>query len=87
MFKGQTRDAKDNYIRGIADVLLHCKKYLADDYNVFLVANDKWNMYPKIAELSGMQIVNQFRRPVLNRSEKDTSTYSETIFLMKEHLA
>jgi hypothetical protein len=84
MFKGQTRDAKEKYIRGIADVLLHCKKYLADDYNVFFVANDKWNMYPKIAELSGMQIVNQFRRPVLNRSEKDTSAYSETIFLMKE---
>jgi hypothetical protein len=40
----------------------------------------------KIAELSGMQIVNQFRRPVLNRSEKDTSAYSETIFLMKENL-
>ena len=28
-------------------------------------------MYPKIAENAGMQIVNQYKRPVLNRTEKD----------------
>jgi hypothetical protein len=84
MFKGQGREARESYIQGIADVLNHSKKYLADDYHVFLVANDKYNMYPQIAERSGMCIVNQFRRPVLNRSEKDTSAYSETIFHLRE---
>ena len=49
------------------------------------MANDKFNLYPKIAELAGMKIVNQFKRPVLNRVEKDRDTaYAETIFHLKE---
>ncbi|MCL2076000.1 MAG: site-specific DNA-methyltransferase [Betaproteobacteria bacterium] len=84
LFKGQSKEAKQNYIQGIADVLNNCKRFLADDYNVFLVANDKYNMYPIIAEKAAMVIVNQFRRPVLNRTEKDKSAYSETIFHLKE---
>ncbi len=40
-------------------------------------------MYPTIAENSGMQIVNQFKRPVLNRTEKDKGAYSEIIFHLK----
>jgi hypothetical protein len=83
LFKGQTKDAKENYVQGISDVLNNCKKYLADDYNVFLVANDKYNMYPTIAENARMKIVNQFKRPVLNRTEKDKTAYSESIFHLK----
>ncbi|MBW7886828.1 MAG: site-specific DNA-methyltransferase [Bacteroidetes bacterium] len=81
---GQGREAKENYVKGISAVLNNCKKYLAKDYNVFLVANDKWGLYPKIAENAGMKIVNQFKRPVLNRTEKDKGAYSEIIFHLKE---
>jgi len=83
LFKGQTKEAKQNYIQGISDVLNNCKCFLADDYDIFLVANDKYNMYPTIAENAGMKIVNQFKRPVLNRTEKDKAAYSETIFHLK----
>jgi len=48
------------------------------------VANDKNNLYPTIAEKSGMKIVNQFKRPVLNRTEKDKTAYSEIIFHLKQ---
>ena len=84
LFKGQTKEAKQSYIQGISDVLNNCKKYFATDYDVFLVANDKYNMYPTIAENAGMKIVNQFKRPVLNRTEKDKGAYSEIIFHLKE---
>jgi len=50
---------------------------------VFLVANDKFNMYPTIADKSGMKIVNRFKRPVLNRTEKDKGAYTEIIFHLK----
>ena len=36
-----------------------------------------------IAENAGMKIVNQFKRPVLNRTEKDKAAYSEIIFHLK----
>ena len=83
--KGQGEEQRSSYIKGIAEVLINCKKYLQDDYDVFLVANDKFKIYPKIAELAGMKIVNEFKRPVLCRVEKDRETpYSESIFHLKE---
>jgi len=84
LYKGQGQEARRSYVEGIADVLNNCKKYLQDDYDVFLVANDKYNLYPEIAEKSGMQIVNQFKRPVLNRTERDRNPYSEIIFHFKQ---
>lgn len=85
LFRGQGKEARDSYIQGIADVLVNCKKYLQNSYDIFLVANDKFNFYPKIAELANMKIVNKFKRPVLCRVEKDRDTaYSETIFHLKE---
>ena len=84
LYKGQNLEAQQSYIQGITDVLNNCKKYLVEDYDIFLVANDKYNMYPTIAEKAGMQIVNQFKRPVLNRTEKDKRAYSEIIFHLKK---
>jgi DNA modification methylase len=85
LYKGQGEEQRNSYIKGIAEVLLNCKRYLQKNYDIFLVANDKFNLYPKIAELSGMRIVNQFNRPVLNRVEKDRDRpYIETIFHLKE---
>jgi len=83
LFKGQKKEAQTSYIQGISDVLNNCKRFLVYDYDIFLVANDKFNMYPTIAEKAGMKIVNRFNRPVLNRSEKDKTAYSETIFHLK----
>ena len=83
LYKGQGIEARRSYAQGIADVLNNCKQYLKENYNVFLVANDKYNLYPLIAEKSGMKIVNQFKRPVLNRTERDRSPYSEIIFHFK----
>lgn len=83
LYKGQGVEARASYIEGISKVLLNCREYLADNFDVFLVANDKHNLYPTIAAQSGMKIVNRFKRPVLNRTERDKSPYSEIIFHLK----
>ncbi len=83
MKKRQSKQAQQDYANGIANVLNNCKRFLVDDFDVFLVANDKYNLYPNIAENAGMQIVNQYKRPVLNRTEKDKGAYSEIIFHLK----
>jgi DNA methylase len=83
LFKGQGKEAKESYVIGISEVLINSKKYLADDFNIFLVANDKYNLYPTIAENSGLKIINQFKRPVINRTEKVKGAYSEIIFHLK----
>lgn len=80
---GQGYVARNNYAEGVASVLRNSKKYLADNASVFLVANDKWNLYPQIAEKAGLKIVEQFKRPVLNRTERDKGAYAEIIFHLK----
>ncbi|MDP3996954.1 MAG: DNA methyltransferase [bacterium] len=84
LYRGQGAEARMSYVEGIAFVLNNCKKYLANDRNVFLVANDKYDLYPSIAEKAGMEIVNRFKRPVLNRTERDRNPYSEIIFHLKQ---
>ena len=85
LFRGKGREARESYIHGVAEVFKNCKRFLADDYDVFVVANDKFNMYPTIAEIAGMHIINQHKRPVLNRTEKNReSAYSETISHLKK---
>lgn len=84
LYKGQGAEARASYVEGISRVLLNCRKYLADDFDIFIVANDRHNLYPAIAERAGMRIINQFKRPVLNRTERDRSPYSEIIFHLKD---
>ena len=84
LIKGRGREARESYVEGIAKVLLNMKKNFVEDYNVFLVANDKNDLYKIIAEKAGMKIVNRYKRPVLNRTEKDKNAYSEIIFHLKE---
>ena len=86
MSSGKGRQARESYTQGIADVLRNCQQYMAKDCDVFLVANDKFGLYPHIAERSGMRIVKEYKRPVLNRAEGDKGAYSESIFHMKRRM-
>lgn len=83
LYKGQGNDARVSYVEGIAQVLRNSRKYLVEDFDIFLVANDKYGLYPKIAEKADMQIVSEFKRPVLCRTEKNKTPYAEKIFHLK----
>lgn len=83
LYNGQGKKAQNSYIEGIAQVLINSKRFLQDDYDIFLVANDKYNLYSIIAKKAGMKIINQYKRPVLNRTEKNKSAYAEIIFHLK----
>jgi len=83
LFKGKGRLARESYIEGISAVLNNCKKYLDKDFNIFIVANDRHNLYSTIAKETSMEIVNLYKRPVLNRTERDKAAYSEVIFHFK----
>ena len=81
---GRGRLAREAYVEAVASVLSNCLKYMVDDCNIFLVANDKFGMYPLIAELSELRIHKEYKRPVLNRSEGDKGAYAESIFHMQK---
>lgn len=85
--KGKGNKAREEYIEGISDVLSSCKKYLADDFHIFIVANDEYGLYPEIAYRAGLKIVQEFMRPVLNRTSRDRNPYGESIFHMVDKQA
>jgi len=84
LYKGQGKQAKEEYVEGVSKVFKNISKFVKKDGDFFIVANDKYNLYPKIAENAGLKIVHQFKRPVLNRTERDRQPYSEIIFHMKK---
>ena len=81
--KGAGAAARESYAAGVADVLTNCRRFMADDFDVFLVANDKFGLYPQIAERANMRIVKEYKRPVLNRAEGAKNVYGESIFHMQ----
>jgi DNA modification methylase len=80
LYKGQGYEARKSYVDGIVEVLKNCQKYMKKNCHMFIVANDKYNLYPIIAEKAGLEILQRFKRPVLNRSERDKGAYAEIIF-------
>ncbi len=82
--RGKSKKAQQDYVQGIADVLIHLKPYLADDAKVFMVANDRFRLYPDIAQGSGFKVVEEFHRAVTKRTEQGDDPYQETIFMMQK---
>ncbi len=83
LYKGQGAEARREYVESIAQVLRHMLQYLTEDAEIFIVANDKYHLYPTIARKAGLTIVQEFKRPVLNRTEKNKTPYAESIFHMR----
>ena len=40
------------------------------DYDVFVVANDKFGLYTKMAKIVQLRLVNVYEKPVLNRGRR-----------------
>jgi len=80
--KGKTKQSQREYVLGIADVLRNILPLLKPNGKVFIVANDRFHLYPEIARLSGLRILDEFHRAVTNRTEQGDDPYQETIFFM-----
>ncbi len=81
--KGKGEEAKAEYSKGVTETLKNMKHYLSPTSSIFVVANDKFGLYPKIFESAGMRVERSFLRPVEDRTERDKSPYSETVFLAR----
>lgn len=84
--RGKSKQAQKEYVDGIVAVLMNARQILKDDGKVFIVANDKFQLYPEIARMSGFKIVEQFHRAVTKRTEQGDDPYQETIFFMMKDL-
>lgn len=81
--KGQNGSAKRLYAQGIVDVFKSISKNLKSRAQIFIVANDKFNLYPDIGRECGFKLIDVFHRPVLMRTERDSNKYFESIFYFR----
>jgi DNA modification methylase len=73
-------DQKEKYKEDITAVFKNMNAYLRSGAKIFVVVNDKHNLYPEIAKECGFKIINIFHRPVLMRTERDNNKFSESIY-------
>jgi DNA modification methylase len=82
--KGQNGNAKGEYVKGIVDALKNVSKNLISGALIFIVANDKFNLYPEIGKQNGFKLIDVFHRPVLMRTERDENKFFESIFYFEK---
>ena len=80
--KGKSKQAQQEYIEGIAAVFRNVLPLVKPDGKIFVVANDRFHLYPEIAKRSDLRIVDEFHRAVTKRTEQGDDPYQETIFFM-----
>jgi len=83
-FLGQDEKAKEKYEEDITKSLTNICHYLKKMALIFIVANDKFNLYPEIARKSNLRMVEVFERPVLKRTERTNGIYYENVFLLRK---
>jgi len=81
---GKSKTAQQKYVDDISAVFKQVCKFLKPDAKIFIVANDRMNLYPEIANRSGLRIQETVLRAVTKRTEQGDDPYQETIFLMKK---
>lgn len=78
--KGRGREAKEEYKKDIIAVFQNMNRFLKPKAKIFVVVNDRDNLYPEIAEACGYSIEKIYHRPVLMRTERDNTRFSESIY-------
>jgi len=79
-FKGRSREAKEEYKKDIIAVFQNMNRFLKSGAKIFVVVNDRDNLYPEIANVCGYSIRKIYHRPVLMRTERDNTRFSESIY-------
>ena len=80
---GQSEKAKKEYIKGINDVLLNTRKYMAKDGLALIVVNDKYNLYK--AEDVGFKSIGQVDRHVNRRTGRREGAFYESILIWQKN--
>ncbi len=83
--KGSSKKAQKEYKEGIIEVFRNLSGFLKPTAKAFIVANDKFDLYPEIAEKSDFTIINRDERPVTKKASRERSFYSESIFELRKN--
>jgi 16S rRNA G966 N2-methylase RsmD len=78
--KGRSHEAREEYKNDIIAVFQNMDRFLRPKAKIFVVVNDRDNLYPEVASVCGYSVEKIFHRPVLMRTERDNTRFSESIY-------
>ena len=79
---GQSQQAKQDYIKGINDVLLHTREYMIPKGLALIVVNDKYGLYK--AEDAGFKEIGRVERHVNRRTGRREGAFYESILIWQK---
>ena len=79
-FNGRSREAKEKYKEDITKVFQNINQWLKPKAKIFVVVNDRDGLYLNIAQDCGYKVEAVYHRPVLMRTERDNTKFSESIY-------
>ncbi len=81
---GSSQKAQQKYLNDIAAVFRSCTNSMASGGRLIVVAGDRSNLYPKIAELAGVETEAVLQRHVNRRTGRRSSEFFESIFIWRK---
>ncbi|MHA2296701.1 MAG: DNA methyltransferase [Candidatus Hodarchaeales archaeon] len=78
--QGSSKQARREYKQDIIQVLSNVRSYLKPKARLFIVANDKHDLYPEIIKGAGYTLYHVDHRPVTSKASRERTFYSESIF-------
>ena len=78
--RGRSMGAKEEYKKDIISVFQNMNKFLKPKAKIFVVVNDRDEIYPEVASACDYKIKEIFHRPVLMRTERDNAKLAESIY-------
>ena len=79
---GQSQQAKGDYIKGINDVLLHTRDYMAKNALALIVVNDKYKLYNPTD--AGFKEIGRVERHVNRRTGRREGAFYESILIWQK---
>lgn len=79
---GQSDQAKQDYIKGINDVLIHTRKYMTKKALAIIVVNDKFGLYK--ADDVGFKEIGRVQRHVNRRTGRRNGAFYESILIWQK---
>ena len=79
--RGQSIAAKEEYVNDISSVLQNVSSCIRQGGKLIIVAGDKFDLYPRILELSGLVHDITLKRHVNRRTGRRSTEFFESIFI------
>lgn len=83
-FKGSSKAAKAEYQQLIASVFKNSLKYMPPNAPLIVVAGDRHNLYPAIAEICNVKQVSVIKRHVNRRTGRRSGEFYESVFVWEK---